>query len=181
MVWSKSWEKKHVCTFFRDGFQFGLAQLFFTKIGIDKYHHIAHLNMPALCGTFLKKHWLLTNNAQTKSQKINQLKLFLFFSSKIVGSFSGFVFGLALGQHGLNHPNKNFAHFLMSHVHTYRGMQTSCLTSKKVYGFVVKTCPNKALSNPPILLQETLYISILFFLSIYLLLSIFLFIVLIFD
>ena len=28
MVWSKSWEKKHVCTFFRDGFQFGPTVLY---------------------------------------------------------------------------------------------------------------------------------------------------------
>ena len=60
--------KKNMCALSFE-MVFSLAQLFFTKSGIDKYHHIAHLNMPALCGTFLKKNTGFSQTMRKQNHK----------------------------------------------------------------------------------------------------------------
>jgi hypothetical protein len=79
-------KKVRVRIFFQNGFHYVLAQLFYSKGGIDEYQYIVYLNVPTLYGTFLKNDAVFSQKTKTKNKNINSLKLFLPFCSRVVAT-----------------------------------------------------------------------------------------------
>jgi hypothetical protein len=146
--------------FFQNGFHYVLAQLFYSKGGIDEYQYIVYLNVPTLYGTFWKNEkWrsLLTKNANKKQKhQLNEIVFAFLFQSCGHATYKMFnQWGVGIGPTCFTPWGQTcfepFPSFIMFSRHkTHSWFQI-------VNGYVCcKTWPNKAPSKQQILLQETL-------------------------
>jgi hypothetical protein len=90
-------KKVRVRIFFQNGFHYVLAQLFYSKGGIDEYQYIVYLNVPTLYGTFLKNDAVFSQKNENKKQKHKLIEIVFAFLFQSCGHATYKMFNHSMG------------------------------------------------------------------------------------